>query len=493
MIGLRGDPVSDPNPSDVMTIQATCTRCGMRNSLANATDGKTQQCRGCGSPFTVPENSRAGRTAQEATPQAGRVGLMTVWLIGCGAAAALGLLTLIGGGIVLAVVFWPANTPGPTAAQFDRIRAGMSEKEVVALLGPPHADVNLPPVLAHVAPIGVDPARTKDLAWRGASNATFRVVLVDGFVAGALGTDGKNVYAPVVANAAGPGGPNPGPAAGGPPAAREAMEANFRKLRLGMTKAELIAILGQPMATLDVSGELIFQNTVGDSIVVVVRDDKVVKADARINGEPIPLEAGDLPPAAAKATADGFRKVRRDMTERQVVALLGPPDKTDVNGGRDLGVGFTPTVKFLSWGAEPGDVFHLTLQNGRVTTGNARINGRVVAMSPDDQGGNAEGRPMPKPDLGGKPLDPAVVDAFNKAKVGMSEAEVVELLGKPAFRQGFPARDFGGEKFPSRYTLFWRGAGQDHITIQLVDDKVVSGTSSVNGKTVSVGGRPNPN
>src|SRR5262249_43834627 len=63
-------------------------------------------------------------------------------------------------------------------------------------------------------------------------------------------------------------------------------------------------------------------------------------------------------------------------------------------------------AKILSWGKEPGDLFSLTFQAGRVTTGHARMNGKTVSLI-------REGSDPPAKDNPGGNPQPNVPGAFN--------------------------------------------------------------------------------
>src|SRR5262249_12888392 len=141
---------------------------------------------------------------------------------------------------------------------------------------------------------------------------------------------------------------------------------------------------------------LVFTNVFGDTVTVILQDDKVVMGEGRVNGEALTLGRGDGNPppgpdakpkaggdqAVSQATADGFSRVRPGMTEEQVVAWLGRPTNSYSLPGQQFGGQRLPPTKRLVWGDLFGDHVSVTLQDDKVETGEGRIDGKPVTLSP---------------------------------------------------------------------------------------------------------------
>src|SRR5262245_35788833 len=116
-----------------MAIQVTCPNCNQTHSLADALAGKTIKCVQCGRPVVAPAATppppAAGTTAP---PPRSR---LHWWLVA--AAGSLCLLCLGCGGVGALLVFllWPASKATPE--NFAKLKHGMTEKDLTALLGPP--------------------------------------------------------------------------------------------------------------------------------------------------------------------------------------------------------------------------------------------------------------------------------------------------------------------------------------------------------------------
>ncbi len=244
-----------------MPIKTTCPHCNRAYHLADTLLGKALKCKGCGGTFVaaappvarpVPRPQAAvpdaedDRPARQASPKAKSSGRLIWWLIGGGCAAAVLLgLVLVGGGVLVAVLMWP--TTKATPENFAKLKQGMSEKEVIALLGQPNDTSSLPPDLLEFVRAGEPNVKT--LGWRGEGDAKFNVVFQDGKVLGALGSDGRNVYAPLVNDAPAAGAPvitHTKPNAGAKPPTSKAMAEGFRKVRPGMSEAQVVDLLGPP-------------------------------------------------------------------------------------------------------------------------------------------------------------------------------------------------------------------------------------------------------
>src|SRR5262249_10043184 len=140
---------------------------------------------------------------------------------------------------------------------------------------------------------------------------------------------------------------------------------------------------------------------------------------------------------------DNFQKVRPGMSEGEVVALLGKPTKTMTVPSTEVGGQRFPETKHLTWG-EFFEQLTVTLQDGKVISGTGTVNGKVLDMP----GGPPPPTPSPLPKLepmpgpAPKPVDTkALMDGFGKVRAGMTEKQVVAVLGPPTQTAIFPAAE----------------------------------------------------
>jgi hypothetical protein len=185
-----------------MPIQTTCPHCDKDYSLPDTAAGKTFRCKGCGQNFAAPaarsgvKTSRAGAPrkkvadAEAVAQKPARKGGALFWVLGLGAAAVL-FLGCAGVGVVAAVFLWPSKA---TPENFARVKAGMSEKDVTDLMGPPAQGASLNGNgFAAFAGLSLPNART--LVWKNGSGQ-FAVTFVDGKAADGIGVAGGKVLTP---------------------------------------------------------------------------------------------------------------------------------------------------------------------------------------------------------------------------------------------------------------------------------------------------------
>jgi hypothetical protein len=108
-----------------MPIKTTCPGCDRAHTVADEQEGRKVVCKGCAEPFTV---------RREAAPAAKKGGVpVWVWLL-LGGGLFGGFLLVVVGVVVALFVF---SGPRLTVANVQQIKGGMSEGEVVSLLGRP--------------------------------------------------------------------------------------------------------------------------------------------------------------------------------------------------------------------------------------------------------------------------------------------------------------------------------------------------------------------
>jgi len=137
--------------------------------------------------------------------------------------------------------------------------------------------------------------------------------------------------------------------------------ASYKKLKQGMTEKEILKILGKPTETSKQdlgefgTGKVLSWASGGDVISVLFREGKAIAHRGAFGG------AAKAPPA--KLTADAYAKVKFDMTEKQVLAILGKP--TEVRSPEGM-----PNVKMMVWMSGDNRVT-VTFRNGKVEASQA--------------------------------------------------------------------------------------------------------------------------
>ena len=373
----------------------------------------------------------------------------------------------------------PAANPPPdkpagavTRANYDKIDKGMTEKQVLDLLGLALAKTPLP-----------DQPGAESIAWAD-KDISASVVLLNGKVIAKANTAGwPDVYPgdaaakpPAEANP-----PKPADAAGNPPPlppdkpAGKMTKANFDKIAKGMSLDDLTALVGQPNATLKfdpaknagVDTHLAYL-ALDASAGVDLFQGKVVNKDNAQNWPVVwPGDAAKDPPPVnpdAGVTQANFDKIAKGMTAREVNALVG----SRLNANPIL------EGRTLNWASQDlKAVVTVTMQDGKVVDKSSTVNWPVVwpgdvAKNPPPDKAPAPPPPAPPPD---KP-DPAKFaaavnkDNFDKIAKGMSEDDLTTLFGPPA--EAKPQPQPGVDE-----RLTWQGGGAK-IMVNVKGGKVVS-------------------
>jgi hypothetical protein len=167
-----------------MPIKTTCPACLRADTVADEREGSKVRCKGCGATFPVPTANRpqdeSVPSGLKETPQVTRKkkgGGAALWL-----AVGGGALVLL---VVVPLVLWLADVFGTnrvTAANFEKLRVGMTEAELVAVLGPPAEVIDdLRDQIGKVVPLPVEldalGPRVRTLRWKDRGN-TISVTLV---------------------------------------------------------------------------------------------------------------------------------------------------------------------------------------------------------------------------------------------------------------------------------------------------------------------------
>jgi len=171
-----------------MPIKTSCPHCTQSYSLAESQLGKKVRCKSCGEPFAVEQGVTAKapfRAREEADdrPRPRDVrrkkgGLPTwVWVVG-GIGAAVLLLGCLGGGGLLVWLGSRSLTNRVTEENYQKIKPGMSEAQVKAILGEPTAVEDLDKAAGKLGiNVGMPSTGLRVLAWKNGNNQitlTFR-------------------------------------------------------------------------------------------------------------------------------------------------------------------------------------------------------------------------------------------------------------------------------------------------------------------------------
>jgi outer membrane protein assembly factor BamE (lipoprotein component of BamABCDE complex) len=214
----------------------------------------------------------------------------------------------------------PAADPPPVAAfiqeNYARVKTGMTEAEVRAVLGEPSHVLDFRQAIALLAPddrAAADP-HMRFLIWqRGKDQA--RVGFLDGKA--------------VLLSAVFPGRKQPAPAA-------TITEESFHKLKYGMPEAEVVKILGPPTRRQDVSvaevrGAALFWFKGKDSIDCRFANDRLTSAVAGIGRKVLQLDGPDgvpltdlVPTGGKHLTRGRFDALKLGMSPQEVQDVLGP-------------------------------------------------------------------------------------------------------------------------------------------------------------------------
>jgi hypothetical protein len=116
-----------------MSIQAVCPRCDRQYILASDMVGKTVLCKNCDRAFVVEAVANRRQRKEQRPRRRKSGGVMLALLLGGGAIC---LLLLAGLG-VSALLLMGGLFSKVTEANYEKLRANMTESEVVAILGTP--------------------------------------------------------------------------------------------------------------------------------------------------------------------------------------------------------------------------------------------------------------------------------------------------------------------------------------------------------------------
>ena len=224
-----------------MSIKVSCPHCDREYTLPDSKEGKTLRCKGCQETFVAkpgrarqdeddrPRRSRKSPSdedqndrSEEERPRRKKGGVpMWLWL----AAGGGGLIAVTV--VILVVVLGGGSGGNITNENLQKIKNGMLEADVRAILGAPSYAVNDPTnPTGKLNPEEVKFRAVKTLVWQSGSNR-IHVDFFEGRVTGAL-------WNPPL-----PGEPGGAPIAG-------LSEANFKRLRRNMPEVEVRQILGIP-------------------------------------------------------------------------------------------------------------------------------------------------------------------------------------------------------------------------------------------------------
>jgi outer membrane protein assembly factor BamE (lipoprotein component of BamABCDE complex) len=151
---------------------------------------------------------------------------------------------------------------------------------------------------------------------------------------------------------------------------------NYARVQIGMTEAEVRAILGEPAGQRKADRPGV--RTLGwrqgnDMVVVTFRHDKVVRRSATFRNKPD--DRADR--ARGTISAAVFRKLRPGTSFAEVKQLLGPPTREEAGNLPLKGVSF----RMAYW--ERGfDNVSLQFTDDRLNSGLGAIDGKMLAVGP---------------------------------------------------------------------------------------------------------------
>ena len=252
-----------------------------------------------------------------------------------------------------------------TEENFDKVDKEMTREAVIALLGAANETLNL----------SSDGERVR-LSWYGPKNMTIQVEFFQGKASGKFN---PNMRWPVF---------YPSDAVKTPPpdnSAAAVTKENFDKIAKGMTKDEVVKLLGpagEESSVMDPKGVKVafLKWKDGDKrLEVVLNDDKVMDKSNEQNWpvvypgdaaqNPPPPDKNPAPPPPPKAvelTKDLFDKIAKGMSKDALTALLGPPTQVQANpqpGVEERLIWASPGTKIMVSMAGGKTLFKFTTQD----------------------------------------------------------------------------------------------------------------------------------
>jgi hypothetical protein len=502
-----------------MAIKIACPHCDRNYNLADTMAGKTIRCKDCEQTFKVKESNERLMSETDARRKRSSFGasrssrydeddyeddrplkkrkkgaaVPVGLLIGGGA----GLLVLIVGVILLVVFLSGGNKL--TSENIAKVKVGMSEQEVIALVGPPKETKS-------AGPLG------KSMSWSNDKDLGLAVVfdndgkanmvmpldasklLAGGNPFGAnnppLGgnpfggnnpLDGNPLGQPNPPNSGKPDPviPNPDPGPNNPFGQKDPRlkPENVHKVRKGMTEQEIVALLGSPFNTHNHPDKkfLIYMgNPAEDGINIQIG---VVngKADSIFGligsstdfpnfnpgSKPGP---GPGPVVGLKPTGIDPTRLQVNMTEQQITAQYGQPTKSlDVDAQAAKGRVAPQDLQRPDGSSKPVKVLYYPKATPPGEVELLFVDGLLYSY----QAGKAAD-PMNPP---ANPNTQGMLANAAKVQKGMSEREVTGLLGKHVGSQQKTVRQ-GGVTTVIKTWVFNEGAGKPTVTVIFLNGKV---------------------
>lgn len=410
-----------------MAIKISCPNCDRSYNLADSMAGRLIRCKDCEETFRVDQpdaddgaivaeelrstrksaitSRRSRETAAEdddrprTKKKSNKSGGLPVGLLVGGG---VGLLLVVGV-IVLLVVLLGGGNGKLTAENVAKVKMGMSEREVIALVGQPTETIDprieagklgLPAGDVGNALLAKIP---KAMKW-SKNDINLVVAFVDGkattIIGGSSGDAAKTAVAPPTGGitfhaseppaqppsqppVAQPQPPVTQPQPAPPPDESKLTKENFAKLKVGMSEQEITALIGNPALSRPAqpSGKVLIWGTGLNIVQVQIVSEKATSITGlgifQSNPTPMPVTGlpgpapgpatGPAPNPGSKLTAENLAKVQLGMSEKQLTDLLGPANQT---ANRTIRQGtVTTTIRTLGYVSPMGRVTFLFRNN----------------------------------------------------------------------------------------------------------------------------------
>jgi outer membrane protein assembly factor BamE (lipoprotein component of BamABCDE complex) len=258
---------------------------------------------------------------------------------------------------------------------------------------------------------------------------------------------------------------------------------NQEKIQLGMTEDDVRAILGDPTMTedprapfQDVGSPRRLEDIANTKTLVWQDGSNKIRVEflnsraVQVTGD-FPTVGEQQPDSSAGLTEENFRRLKQNMTEREVNNILGKPRST--------------TVNTATWEDGPNSV--VATFNGGLFNATGKFGGKTMHVVEPTKDGSRDEK---KERLPRKPADPnnpreddLTEENFNKLKANMTEAAVRRILG-PQTRS---------RRTATAVTLTWE-QGQNTVTVSFVAGKLNRADAQIDGKmlTITTGVGPGP-